>query len=85
LAFRGGTALHKLYLSLQPRYSEDIDLVTIPTDYTPNVKYLPKGEISVFIDRIKWEFNHSKWIDTYKWAASKRLNTQGERNKGKRR
>ena len=29
LAFRGGTALHKLYLQTQPRYSEDIDLVQI--------------------------------------------------------
>lgn len=29
LAFRGGTALHKLYLMPQPRYSEDIDLVQI--------------------------------------------------------
>jgi predicted nucleotidyltransferase component of viral defense system len=29
LAFRGGTALHKLYLHIQPRYSEDIDLVQI--------------------------------------------------------
>jgi len=27
LVFRGGTALHKLFLSPQPRYSEDIDLV----------------------------------------------------------
>ncbi|NLT49374.1 MAG: nucleotidyl transferase AbiEii/AbiGii toxin family protein [Ignavibacteria bacterium] len=27
LAFRGGTALHKLYFEPQPRYSEDIDLV----------------------------------------------------------
>lgn len=27
VAFRGGTALHKLYLHPQPRYSEDIDLV----------------------------------------------------------
>ena len=27
LAFRGGTALHKLYIKPQPRYSEDIDLV----------------------------------------------------------
>jgi len=27
LAFRGGTALHKLYLNPQPRYSENIDLV----------------------------------------------------------
>ena len=29
LAFRGGTALHKLYLEPQPRYSEDIDLVQV--------------------------------------------------------
>lgn len=29
LAFRGGTALHKLYLYPQLRYSEDIDLVQI--------------------------------------------------------
>ncbi|MCD7720769.1 MAG: nucleotidyl transferase AbiEii/AbiGii toxin family protein [Prevotellaceae bacterium] len=29
LAFRGGTALHKLYLPPQARYSEDIDLVQI--------------------------------------------------------
>jgi len=27
LAFRGGTALHKLYLKPAPRYSEDIDLI----------------------------------------------------------
>lgn len=29
LVFRGGTALHKLFLSPAPRYSEDIDLVQI--------------------------------------------------------
>jgi predicted nucleotidyltransferase component of viral defense system len=29
LAFRGGTALHKLYLHTQSRYSEDIDLVQV--------------------------------------------------------
>lgn len=29
LAFRGGTAIHKLYLKPQVRYSEDIDLVQI--------------------------------------------------------
>ena len=32
LAFRGGTALHKLYLQPQPRYSEDIDLVQIKSE-----------------------------------------------------
>jgi predicted nucleotidyltransferase component of viral defense system len=31
LASRGGTALHKLFLKSQARYSEDIDLVQIKT------------------------------------------------------
>lgn len=42
LAFRGGTAIHKLFLFPQPRYSEDIDLVQI--------KPVPFGYI---IDRIR--------------------------------
>ena len=29
LAFRGGTALHKLFLAKPSRYSEDIDLVQV--------------------------------------------------------
>jgi len=32
LAFRGGTALHKLYMKPQVRYSEDIDLVQIKVE-----------------------------------------------------
>jgi len=32
LAFRGGTALHKLYISPQVRYSEDIDFVQINSE-----------------------------------------------------
>ena len=32
LAFRGGTALHKLHLSPAVRYSEDIDLVQIKAE-----------------------------------------------------
>jgi predicted nucleotidyltransferase component of viral defense system len=32
LAFRGGTALHKLYITPQIRYSEDIDLVQIKSE-----------------------------------------------------
>ena len=41
LAFRGGTALHKLYLKPAPRYSEDIDLVQIKA-----------GPIKPILDRI---------------------------------
>jgi len=32
LAFRGGTALHKIYITPQARYSEDIDLVQINSE-----------------------------------------------------
>lgn len=32
LAFRGGTALHKIFMKPQVRYSEDIDLVQISAD-----------------------------------------------------
>ena len=42
LTFRGGTALHKLYLQPQPRYSEDIDLV--------QMKAGPIGEV---LDRLR--------------------------------
>ncbi len=42
LAFRGGTALHKLYLKPQARYSEDIDLVQIS-----------KGPIKPVLERIR--------------------------------
>lgn len=42
LAFRGGTALHKLYLNPAPRYSEDIDLVQIK-----------EGEIGPIMKRLK--------------------------------
>lgn len=41
LAFRGGTALHKLFLHPAPRYSEDIDLVQIkPEPIKPIMKRL---------------------------------------------
>ena len=42
LAFRGGTALHKLYLNPAPRYSEDIDLVQIKA-----------GSIKPIMERLK--------------------------------
>ncbi|VGO12250.1 hypothetical protein PDESU_00801 [Pontiella desulfatans] len=47
LAFRGGTALHKLYFSPAPRYSEDIDLVQIRPE--------PIGAV---IDRLREVLNY---------------------------
>ncbi len=46
LAFRGGTALHKLYLNPAPRYSEDIDLVQIK-----------KGPIKPIMERLNEVIN----------------------------
>jgi predicted nucleotidyltransferase component of viral defense system len=54
LAFRGGTALHKLFLPQPMRYSEDIDLVQIkPEPIGPifdalrkTLKYMGKGKIT---------------------------------------
>lgn len=52
LAFRGGTALHKLYLSPQPRYSEDIDLVQIDAEPIKSTMYR-LGEVLNFLpDRV---------------------------------
>lgn len=48
LAFRGGTALHKLYLSPQPRYSEDIDLVQINPGAIKPIMYR-LGEVLDFL------------------------------------
>ena len=48
LAFRGGTALHKLYLSPQPRYSEDIDLVQIHPGPIKDILYR-LGEVLGFM------------------------------------
>lgn len=43
LAFRGGTALHKLYLSPQSRYSEDIDLIQVNAEpIKPTIMQLQK-------------------------------------------
>lgn len=53
LAFRGGTALHKLYLKPAIRYSEDIDLVQIKN-----------GPIKNILDRIDKviDFFEEPWV-----------------------
>lgn len=52
LAFRGGTALHKLYLHPASRYSEDIDLVQIvPGPIKPIMQQL--GEVIRFFEEAR--------------------------------
>src|ERR1700722_2645359 len=54
LAFRGGTALYKLYSNPSPRYSEDIDLV--------QVEQTPIGEVATEIRNIL-----NPWLGQPKW------------------
>lgn len=52
LSSRGGTALHKLYLSPQPRYSEDIDLVQITAGSIKPIMFRLGEVLSFLPDRI---------------------------------
>ena len=46
LAFRGGTALNKIYINPQPRYSEDIDLVQINAELIKETIYKIRNVLS---------------------------------------
>ncbi len=59
LAFRGGTALHKLYLSPQPRYSEDIDLVQINPGPIKPIMYRLGEVLSWLPDRVTRQKRYS--------------------------
>lgn len=69
LAFRGGTALHKLYLHPAPRYSEDIDLVQIKEGpIKPILKRI--GEVVTFFEEkriVKQKANNNTIL--YRFAS----------------
>ena len=52
LAFRGGTALHKLYVFPQVRYSEDIDLVQIKPGPIKPIMFRLGEVLGFFPDRV---------------------------------
>ena len=53
LAFRGGTALHKLYFQPARRYSEDIDLVQITPGPIGSILDALKGVLNPFLGEPK--------------------------------
>ncbi len=61
LAFRGGTALHKLYLPPAARYSEDIDLVQVNQEPIGDILSLLRSQLS-FLG--KASFKHAKHNNT---------------------
>ena len=55
LAFRGGTALNKLYISPPARFSEDIDLVQINSEPTGETLDQLRAAIDPWLGKPKWK------------------------------
>ena len=63
LAFRGGTAIHKLYMSPQPRYSQDIDMVQIISEpIKPTIDRLREVLSFLGIPSIKQKRNNNTLV-----------------------
>jgi predicted nucleotidyltransferase component of viral defense system len=55
LAFRGGTALHKLYLMPPARYSEDIDLVQIRAEPFGDAMTALRNKLKPWLGKPQWK------------------------------
>ena len=69
MAFRGGTALHKLFLKEPQRYSEDIDLVqTRPGPIGPVMKALRK-RLDPWLGKPQWKQGAGRATFFYRFAS----------------
>lgn len=69
LAFRGGTALHKLYLTPAARYSEDIDLVQMhPGPIGPAMTAL-RTRLDPWLGVPKWKQNDGRVTFIYRFDS----------------
>lgn len=68
LAFRGGTALHKLYLKPQARYSEDIDLVQIKEGPAGDLLTLLREKLT-FLGNAKYKTTGHNATLTYRFES----------------
>jgi hypothetical protein len=68
LAFRGGTALHKLHLAPARRFSEDIDLVQIHPMAIGSVLDQIHGQLDPWLGRPKWKQTQTMCTLTYRFT-----------------
>ncbi|MCY4226694.1 MAG: nucleotidyl transferase AbiEii/AbiGii toxin family protein [Gammaproteobacteria bacterium] len=69
LAFRGGTALHKLYLTPPARYSEDIDLVQIePGPAGPMMDAL-RNALDPWLGEAQWKQSQGRVTFGYRFLS----------------
>jgi len=70
LAFRGGTALHKLFLSPAGRYSEDLDLVQIEAGPIGPVFDEVRDALDPWLGEPRWKRSHGRVKLLYRFESS---------------
>lgn len=69
LAFRGGTALYKLYCNPSPRYSEDIDLVQVDQSSIGEVVSEIRRILNPWLGHPKWKQGQGRFTLTYTFQS----------------
>ncbi len=69
IAFRGGTALHKLHLHSPARYSEDIDLVQIREEAIGETIDLIRAVLDPWLGTPKRTFKHGRIVLIYRFNS----------------
>ncbi len=67
LAFRGGTALNKLFLSPAARYSEDLDFVQLSSAPIGEMLAVIKHIVNPILGKPKWKLNEGRATLIYKF------------------
>jgi predicted nucleotidyltransferase component of viral defense system len=69
LAFRGGTALYKLYLKPAARYSEDIDLVQIKAEPAGDMMGALRGVLDPWLGAPRWKQTEGRVTFSYRFES----------------
>ncbi len=69
LAFRGGTALYKLYLNPPARYSEDIDLVQVKAEPVGPVMTALRHVLNPWLGEPKWKQTQGRVTLVYRFRS----------------
>ncbi len=69
LAFRGGRALYKLYLTPAARYSEDIDLVQVRAEPAGAVMDALRAVLDTWLGDARWKQSEGRVTLSYRFAS----------------
>ncbi len=72
VAFRGGTALHKLYLDPPARYSEDIDLVQVNAGSIGPILGAVRARLDPWLGEPRWKQNLGRATFLYRFESEAR-------------